>query len=67
MTARGAALLAGIAVGIYTDAVEAAARTYRPTQRYGPAPTRHAAYEHAYRNEFLKLYPTLRSLPLAVQ
>lgn len=67
VTAHGAALLAGIAVGIYRDAAEAARRTYRPAQRYAPDPLRHATYEHAYRSEFLTLYPTLRSLPLAVQ
>ena len=65
VTARGAALLGGIAVGVYADEAEAAARTYRPAERYQPDPARHAIYDAAYRDVFLELYPTLRGLPLA--
>ena len=65
VTARGAALLGGIAVGVYADAAQASARAYRPAERYQPDPARHAIYDAAYRDVFLELYPTLRGLPLA--
>jgi xylulokinase len=65
VTARGAALLGGIAVGLYADAAQASARAYRPAERYQPDPARHAIYDAAYRDVFLELYPTLRGLPLA--
>ena len=65
VTARGAALLGGIAVGVYADEVEAAARAYRPARRFQPDAARHAIYDAAYRDVFLELYPTLRGLPLA--
>jgi xylulokinase len=65
VTARGAALLAGIAAGVYEDEAEAAARTYRPTERFQPDAARHAVYDAAYRDVFLELYPTLRGLSLA--
>ena len=64
VTARGAALLGGLAMGLYADQAEAAARVYRPVERYEPDAARHAIYDTAYRDVFLKLYPTLRELPL---
>jgi sugar (pentulose or hexulose) kinase len=64
VTARGAALLAGIAVGLYANEADAVARVYRPVERYEPDAARHASYGSAYRDVFLKLYPTLRALPL---
>jgi xylulokinase len=65
VTARGAALLAGIAVGVYGDAAEAAARAYRPDRRYQPDNARHEIYDAAYQDVFLGLYPTLRVVPLS--
>jgi xylulokinase len=62
VTAQGAALLAGIGVGIYSDAAEASARAYHPARHYEPAPDRHTAYEAAYQKVFLKLYPGLKDL-----
>jgi xylulokinase len=64
VTALGAALLAGMGVGIYPDAAEAAAHAQRPAVTFTPDPERHAAYDTAYHDIFLKLYPMLRSLPL---
>ena len=64
VTAQGAALLAGIGVGIYSDAAEASARAYHPARHYVPDPDRHAAYDAAYHDVFLKLYPTLKGLLL---
>ncbi len=62
VTARGAALLAGLAVGLYRDAADAAGQAYRPTGRFEPEPQRQALYDQAYRQTFRKLYPTLRAL-----
>lgn len=62
VTARGAALLAGLAVGLYRDAADAAGQTYRPTDRFVPDPQRQALYDQAYRQMFRRLYPTLREL-----
>jgi xylulokinase len=64
VTARGAALLAGMAVGIYANASEAAGRAYRPTGRYEPDRTQQAVYDRAYRQVFRTLYPALRGLPV---
>ena len=47
VTALGAALLGGIAVGVYADEAEAAARAYRPAERYQPDTARHAVYNEA--------------------
>ncbi len=64
VTAQGASLLAGIGIGLFADAAEASAKAYRPARRYEPDPKRHTVYDAAYRNVFLKLYPTLKGLPL---
>lgn len=64
VTAQGAALLAGIGVGLYRDAADASARAYRQARRFEPDPLRQAVYEQAYQNVYLELYPTLESLPL---
>ncbi len=64
VTAQGAALLTGIGLGIYSDAIEASARVYRPARHYEPDSNRHAAYDAAYQSTFLKLYPILKELPL---
>jgi xylulokinase len=67
VTALGAALLAGIGVGIYRDAADAVDRVQPAAVTFDPDPARHAAYEDAYRHVFLKLYPALRSLPIHEQ
>jgi xylulokinase len=64
VTARGAALLAGIGAGIYADEHEAAARAYRPVAAYVPDPQRQAAYEAAYRDVFSELRRSLARLPI---
>jgi xylulokinase len=64
VTARGAALLGGIGAGLYADESEAVSRVYRPVQQYMPDADQHATYDSAYQEVFLKLYPTLRELPL---
>jgi xylulokinase len=64
VTAQGAALLAGIGVGIYANAEEAAARAVRFSTRYEPGPENHARYEQAYLAVFQKLYPLLKAFPI---
>jgi xylulokinase len=64
VTAQGAALLAGIGIGVFADAAEASTRAYRLARRYEPDSDRHAAYNAAYQNVFLKLHPMLKEFPL---
>jgi sugar (pentulose or hexulose) kinase len=64
VTAQGAALLGGLAAGLYADESEAVSRVYRPVEQYKPEADRHSIYDPAYREVFLKLFPTLRELPL---
>jgi xylulokinase len=46
--ALGAAILAGVGVGTYTDACQAAAGLVNIERRHGPDPTRHALYQRIY-------------------
>jgi xylulokinase len=56
--AYGAALLAGVGTGVYTDAQEACARTIRETGSTRPGPDR-VAYEDYYQR-YRALYPKLK-------
>jgi xylulokinase len=56
-SAFGAALLAGVRAGVFSDADDAVARCVRPRRRIEPE----WDYEHGYRR-FRRLYPTLRPL-----
>ncbi|HEX5174668.1 MAG TPA: xylulokinase [Gaiellaceae bacterium] len=56
-SAFGAALLAGVRAGVFSDAGDAVARCVRPRQRIEPE----WDYEHDYRR-FRRLYPTLKPL-----
>lgn len=62
VTAQGAALLAGIGVEMYRDAAQASGRAYRPARSYEPDAARHALYDNAYHDVFLKLYPATKGL-----
>ncbi len=64
VTAQGAALLAGLGVGIYASADQAAARALRLSSRYEPNPENQARYEQAYHAVFQKLYPLLKGFPV---
>jgi xylulokinase len=64
VAALGAALLAGIGVGIFPDAEHTAAAAFRPGVRYEPDQARHAYYHAALRPVYEKLYPALRALGL---
>lgn len=57
----GAALLAGVAAGVYPDMAAAVARTVRVQRRVEPQPAGMLAYEKRYRL-YRQLYPTLIGL-----
>lgn len=57
--AIGAAMLAGIGVGVYRDFEDACARVVRADAPTAPDPARHARYDGLYAH-FCELYPRLR-------
>jgi xylulokinase len=59
--AFGAALLGGVAAGVFTDVQEAVAATVRVRDTIEPQPEWIEPYAHAYRR-FRSLYPALRPL-----
>lgn len=60
-TTLGAALLAGIGLGIYTDEKDAFQQTYKEGQIYEPDLDRQKQYEDYY-HIFKKMYPSLREM-----
>jgi xylulokinase len=64
MTARGAALLAGIGSGAYADEGQASSQTFQGAARYAPDPVRKALYEQAYRQVFREMRPLLGQLAI---
>ncbi|MCC6446520.1 MAG: hypothetical protein IT210_24085 [Armatimonadetes bacterium] len=60
-TALGAAMLSGIAAGVYRDADDAA-RNIRSRASFEPEVGRHAIYEAIYRDIFEPLYPATVAL-----
>jgi xylulokinase len=59
--AYGAALLGGVAQGVFADAHEAVAACVQVGERIAPDPAWEAAYEDGYAR-YRELYPTLRRL-----
>jgi xylulokinase len=57
----GAALLAGIGVGVYRDVHDAYAQVHRPGVLYEPDETRNAAYREWFAT-FESLYPALQAV-----
>jgi xylulokinase len=57
----GAAILAGIGVGVYRDEQEAFERVWKPGRTYQPDPRRTAEYAERFET-FEQLYPALREL-----
>jgi xylulokinase len=62
-SAFGAALLAGVRVGVFADAHEAVARCVRVRDRIEPDTDWSEVYEHGY-ERYRTLYPALRALSL---
>jgi len=63
VTAQGAALLAGLAIGMFADTNTAARRAYRSAIRYEPNPENHARYAALYPT-FCALHPTFKQMNL---
>ena len=61
-TCLGAALLAGIGVGVYRDEQEAFQQAYRRGKIYEPAAENIARYDTFYHEIFTDIYPTLAPL-----
>ena len=61
-TSLGAALLAGIGIGIYRDERDAFQQVYRQGTIYEPNPEYTARYDTLYREIFLEIYPALAPL-----
>jgi xylulokinase len=59
--ALGAAILAGIGVGLYRDEEEAFQKIYQPGRIYQPRPEMTAAYERRFK-VFEEIYPALKNL-----
>jgi xylulokinase len=57
----GAAILAGKAVGIYTDIAEAVGQMVQTRERYEPDPANFAVYEQAYQG-YIRLYDSVCQL-----
>jgi xylulokinase len=57
----GAAMLAGIATGVYGNAAEAVEVFVRPERRFDPDPSRHAIYQEKLRL-YRELFPATRKL-----
>lgn len=60
-TTLGAAILAGVGVGIYPDCTEAVRQTVKVTRRHEPDMENHARYEEVYQI-YLELYRDLKGL-----
>ncbi|HUZ65286.1 MAG TPA: FGGY family carbohydrate kinase [Acetobacteraceae bacterium] len=65
-TALGAALLGGIAAGVYPDMEHALAATTAPGQTIPPDPALRAAYDDLYETVYRCLHATLRPLHAAL-
>ncbi len=61
-TALGAALLAGLGVGIYSDEREAVSRVYRTERTIPPDPAAFKRYSRYYEEIYRELYPLVREL-----
>jgi len=64
--ALGAALLAGLAAGIYRDEAEAVASVEHDERRIEPNLARAELYDHCYREVYLQILPTLAHLHNAI-
>jgi xylulokinase len=60
-TPLGAAILAGIGVGLYRDEQDALEHVFRPGKTYEPDPERHARYAESFAT-YRQLYPALQAI-----
>ena len=64
-TAQGAALVAGVGIGVYPDLVAASRSTFRLLQRSAPRPDLRAFYAERY-SLYRKIYGQLREINIAL-
>jgi xylulokinase len=64
-TPLGAAILAGIGVGVYTDEQDAYQQVHRPGRTYEPNPELAARYAEGF-GRYRQVYPALRELHTAI-
>ena len=62
VTAQGAALIAALGAGVFSDETEIARLAYRSAVRYEVQPQAACKYQASYEQEFLKLYPLFKQL-----
>ena len=60
-TTLGAALLAGVGIGMYANFEQAVNMTVQVTRRYKPNPVNHELYQNNYRT-YLNLYHQLKDI-----
>ena len=65
-TTLGAALLAGVGVGVYKDYDEAVSLTVKETRRHEPDPENKVIYDQTYQT-YLELYKSLAHMMTAKQ
>jgi xylulokinase len=61
-TCLGAALLAGLGVGLYQSEAQAFAQVYRPGRIYDPRPEAATIYEKLFRKVYMPLYDSLKDV-----
>ena len=61
-TSLGAAMLAGMAAGVYANYEAAAGQAHRVRRVFVPDPGRHDQYDHCYRQVYRRMAGTLRGL-----
>ena len=64
-TAQGAALIAGVGLGLYANLAEASRHTFRLLDRYEPRPERTEAYAELY-PLYKEIFPGLRDVNVAL-
>jgi xylulokinase len=64
ITAQGAALLAGIGAGAFSDEIDGARKAYRSAVRYDAEPERHAFYDTEYHRVFTQLKTLYQTVSL---
>lgn len=66
-TALGAALLGGLAAGVYHNTADALAQLEYSVAETAPDPAQAALYEEVYQQSYRRLYPALRDLHHAIE
>jgi len=61
-TPLGAAMVAGIGVGIYKDFKDAYQKVKKPSKKYIPDPSKHEKYSRYYKHVYSKIYHTLKKI-----